>query len=81
MFVCTGKWFEGVATAEQYFKPIPEEEIERLIAQGDVLTCAGGFAIELMEPYLDKRVGERETIIGLPKELTMSLLRQADSSA
>jgi hypothetical protein len=34
---------------------------------------------ELMEDYLGPLEGERETIIGLPKTLTMDLLLQADA--
>jgi len=68
---------EGVDVARQFFKAIPEEAIEKLIAQGDVLHCAGGFAIELMEPYLDRREGEAESVMGLPPTLTNSLIVEA----
>jgi predicted house-cleaning NTP pyrophosphatase (Maf/HAM1 superfamily) len=47
-----GQQFEGVATATQYFHPLPETFIDELISQGDVMKCAGGFTIEHMEPYL-----------------------------
>ena len=63
--------------ATQYFHHIPEEVIDSLIEQGDVLHCAGGFAIEKMEKYLGKLEGERESIIGLPKTLTNRLLKEA----
>lgn len=68
---------EGVDVAKQYFKPIPDEFISKLIAQGDVMYCAGGFAIELMDPYLDHREGEAESIIGLPPTLTHRLIVEA----
>lgn len=73
----TGQQFEGVATATQYFHPIPETFIDQLISQGDVMKCAGGFTIEHMEPYLKKLEGERETIEGLPKTLTQQLISKA----
>ncbi len=28
--------------------------MEKLIAQGDIMYCAGGFVVEQMEPYLDR---------------------------
>lgn len=68
---------KGNAVATQYFKPIDEEIIERLIKQGDVMACAGGFVIEQMEEYLEKREGERETIEGLPVTITEELLAMA----
>lgn len=40
-----GKRVSGVAKAVQHFKPLPEEAMDALIRQGDVLWCAGGFAI------------------------------------
>jgi septum formation protein len=73
----TGKSYAGTATAQQHFHPIPDSFIEQLIQQGDVLYCSGGFAIELMEPYLKALHGEKETIIGLPKTLTQQLILQA----
>lgn len=38
--------------ATQYFKEIPDDVIDRLIKQGDVMKCCGGFTIEHMEEYL-----------------------------
>lgn len=39
--------------------------------------CGGGFAIELMDAYLDRREGEAESIIGLPPTLTHRLIVEA----
>lgn len=61
----------------QYFKPINEETIERLIKQGDVMYSAGGFVIEQMEECLEKREGEKETIEGLPVTVTEELIAMA----
>lgn len=73
----TGHRWEGVDRAVQHFLPLPDDKIDELIAQGDVLKCAGGFTIEHMEGFLGERQGEMETITGLPKTLTQSLLTQA----
>jgi hypothetical protein len=40
------------------------------------LKCAGGFTIEHMENALDKIEGEVEVIKGIPKRLTMELIKQ-----
>ncbi len=41
-----------------YFKPIPEEVIERLVADGGCLACAGGLMIEhpLVQPYIARHI-------------------------
>ena len=67
---------QGVDVAQQYFKPIPEEVIEALIAKGDVMYCCGGFMIDdvLIEPYLAERVGDEDSILGLPMKLLRELM-------
>jgi len=76
----TKQSFEGVDIAKQHFHPIPEDAIDGLIAQGDVMYCCGGFTIEHMEPFLKELEGEVETVTGLPKTLTFKLIEQAMSS-
>ncbi|KAJ3218869.1 hypothetical protein HDU67_003824 [Dinochytrium kinnereticum] len=77
----TGKTVEGVDEARQQFKLIPDEVIDKLIAQGTVYQCCGGFMIDdpLLRPYLDKREGDEDSIIGLSKRLLASLLKAASS--
>jgi len=77
----TGKRVKGVDVAKVTFSAIPETVIDELIAQGDIMECAGGFALELLEKYLLKREGERETVIGLPKTLTKRLIEQAQEES
>lgn len=74
----TGELKEGVDSAEVYFHTIPEEAIELLIKQGDVLFCAGGFITDhpLMDPYVKEMRGAKDSVIGMPLELTISLLEQ-----
>ena len=52
--------------------------VDQLLAKGDVYHCCGGFLIDdpLIEPYLDKREGDEDSIIGLPMRLVNSLLEQ-----
>ncbi|KAJ3097199.1 hypothetical protein HDU97_005084 [Phlyctochytrium planicorne] len=72
----TKKRAEGIDVAKQYFKPIPESVIDALIKQGDVYYCCGAFMIDdpLLIPYLDKREGDEDSIIGLSKRLLVELL-------
>jgi len=73
-------FLEGTGVAVQHFKYLPDDFIEKLIKQGDVLSCAGGFAIELMEGYLDKTEGEMETVIGMPKSITLDFVHQLQNN-
>eukprot|EP01132_Coremiostelium_polycephalum_P000617 gene617-766_t len=73
----TGKSVEGTDIAVQHFKKIPEDKIESLIKQGDVLNCAGGFTVEHMADVTLRLDGEIETVMGLPKTLTINLMKEA----
>lgn len=79
----TGQQAAGVDVAKQWFKPIPEGVMDELIAKGDVMYCCGGFLIDdpLIEPYLDRREGDADSIIGLPMRLLLDLWRQVDPQA
>jgi len=72
-----GKRVEGLDVAKQHFHPIPEDFMDKLIQQGDVMCCCGGFTIEHMEPYLKQLEGEVETVTGLPKTLTKKTSRRS----
>jgi septum formation protein len=52
--------------------------IERINITGDVMYCSGGFLIEhpLIIPYLSKRIGDEDSIIGMPLKLTEQLLEE-----
>jgi len=76
----TKSHFEGVDVAKQYFKNISEAVIESLIGQGDALYCAGGFVRELMADNLGETEGEEESVVGLPKTLTKTLIAKATQS-
>jgi septum formation protein len=72
---------EGSATTLVWFKPLSHEYIDTLIAEGTVLACAGGFAVEhpLMKDYIERIDGEIESATGLPKTLTGRLLAEMKS--
>lgn len=74
----TKQFATGVDIVDVYLKHIPDSIIEEMIVEGAVLTCAGGFAIDLpsFEPYIDRIEGARDSVIGLPLELTFRLVRK-----
>ncbi|EGC32330.1 hypothetical protein DICPUDRAFT_57163 [Dictyostelium purpureum] len=74
--IATGKIVEGTAVATQHFNKLPNEFIDKLIKQGDVMHCAGGFTVEHMSDYTGPLDGEIETIMGLPKTLTTELIEK-----
>lgn len=59
-----------------HFNDIPEETIERLIAEGDVFYSAGALLVEspLMEPCVDRIDGSMDGVQGLSKSLLAKLL-------
>ena len=66
---------KGTEIAKQYLK-MTEEDMEELIKQGNVLKYAGGFAIEYVQKYFDKREGDMEAIKGMPNTVTKRLLEE-----
>ncbi|KAI9144653.1 inosine triphosphate pyrophosphatase-like protein [Paraphysoderma sedebokerense] len=75
----TGKQCLGVDRAKQHFKDIPEQVMSELISKGDVMHCCGGFMIDdpILYPYLGRREGDEDSIIGMPLKLTRRLLEEA----
>ncbi|KAJ3703493.1 hypothetical protein LUZ61_007198 [Rhynchospora tenuis] len=78
--------------AEIYFHEIPEEVIDDLIKEGDVLYVAGGLMVEhpLTSPFVEAMVsshplssfvqtmvGTIDSVMGLPKALTERLIKEA----
>jgi hypothetical protein len=52
-----------VDVAKQYFRDVPDDIIDALIAKGDVLHSAGGVTVEdpLLAPYLAERIGTEDS--------------------
>ncbi|KAL0366105.1 UNVERIFIED_CONTAM: 7-methyl-GTP pyrophosphatase [Sesamum radiatum] len=63
---------------EIHFHDIPEQIIDNLIEEGNVLNVAGGLIIEhpLVLPYVKEVVGGTDSVMGLPKELTRRLMKE-----
>eukprot|EP00191_Tetraselmis_sp_GSL018_P021558 CAMPEP_0177577992 /NCGR_PEP_ID=MMETSP0419_2-20121207/83_1 /TAXON_ID=582737 /ORGANISM="Tetraselmis sp., Strain GSL018" /LENGTH=195 /DNA_ID=CAMNT_0019066351 /DNA_START=289 /DNA_END=876 /DNA_ORIENTATION=+ len=78
----SGICIDGVDVAKQYFHPVPQHVAESVVAKGQVLQCAGSFAVEepLLQPFLGEREGEFESVQGMPIELTRTLLLEAARS-
>lgn len=38
---------KGVDIAQQYFSLIPDDMVDKIIDQGDIMFCAGGFIIDI----------------------------------
>lgn len=81
--VSSGVRVQGTDRANQFFSKVPSTVADALIAKGDIMWCAGSFVVEdpLLEPYLDKREGELESIQGMPRELTRRLLLDCKTQA
>lgn len=76
--VKTGKQAEGTDSAKVYFTKFSEEEIDELIQKGDVFRLAGAFDVEgdIWGSHLKKIEGARDSVIGLPKDLTRRLIHE-----
>jgi septum formation protein len=75
----TGVRRQGVDRATVWFRWIPEEVIDQVVARGEIFAHAGGFSITdpLLEAYIERVGGTAESVIGLPTTLTRQLLRAA----
>ncbi|XP_050366475.1 uncharacterized protein LOC126784960 isoform X3 [Argentina anserina] len=64
---------------EIYFHEIPDEAIEKLLEEGTVLKVAGGLIIEhpLILPFVKEVVGTTDSVMGLPKQITEKLIKEA----
>ncbi|PKA50391.1 hypothetical protein AXF42_Ash013480 [Apostasia shenzhenica] len=75
----TGARRGGWDKAEVSFRKIPDEVIESLVNEGEVLYVAGGLMVEhpLTSPFVEAMVGTADSIMGLPKVLTERLIQEA----
>ncbi|XP_057863417.1 uncharacterized protein LOC131071537 [Cryptomeria japonica] len=74
----TGVRKGGWDKCEIYFHPIPDDVIESLIKDGSVFNAAGGLLVEhpLTSPFVEAMVGTIDSVMGLPKNLTLSLMKE-----
>lgn len=75
----TGKQVSDVDASTVFFRPFSDQVMQDMIEKGDALKCAGGFNVTnpFVAPYIERIEGTRESVMGLPVELTMRLLREA----
>jgi septum formation protein len=73
-----GKMVKGVETSRQYFLAIPEDYMDVLIENTELMHCAGGFMVdhELFRPFVGERDGDESSIIGLSLSLFERLLKE-----
>lgn len=78
----------NLATHKQYHKiercyihihALPDEVIEQLIQEGDIMRCAGGLMVEhpLVVPYIKAIEGTQDQVMGLGQTTVMELLMEA----
>lgn len=73
----TGKSASEVEIAKIYFNPFSDKDIDEIIKLGDTFHYAGGFDVAgYWEKYVKKIEGNRDSVIGLPKELTKKLIEK-----
>ncbi|MBI5134952.1 Maf family protein [Candidatus Uhrbacteria bacterium] len=75
----TGQRAYATHTATVWFKSIPGEVVEQVIATGDPFTHAGGLNIEhpLLKPFVDHIEGDNDSALGLSIRITKQLLNAA----
>lgn len=76
--LATGREASAVDVAKTYFNIFTPEDIDELIAEGELFHMCGGFIIDgtLWEKHIDRIEGARDSVIGLPKELVQRLLAE-----
>lgn len=68
----------AVCRSRVLFQPLSEEEIRRYVSGGEPLDKAGAYAIQGEgKRFVAALEGSWSNVVGLPKELTLSLLREA----
>lgn len=74
--LATGKRAEAVDIAKVHFFPFLEKDIEEIIKEGSAFHLAGGFNVdgEIWEKHVKKIEGVKDSVMGLPKEITKRLI-------
>lgn len=74
----TGKRVEEVDVATVYFIPFSEAEIKSIISEGQTFHLAGGFTVdgEGWLNHVKKIEWTRDSVIGLPQEITKRLIKE-----
>ncbi len=74
----TGRQANGIDISTVYFNFFSQEDIDIIIKEGSVFNIAGGFTPEgeLWAKHIKKIEGTRDSVIALPKKLTMQLIKE-----
>ena len=69
---------EGGDVATVWFRAIPGAAIAEMVSRSDICSFAGAFAFQdpLQRSFIERFDGEEESILGLPKALTLRLLKE-----
>mmetsp|Transcript_43399 Transcript_43399/g.92953 ORF Transcript_43399/g.92953 Transcript_43399/m.92953 type:complete len:424 (-) Transcript_43399:116-1387(-) len=79
----TGRRVTGCECATAFWKPFPDSVVEKLLAEKEIFSTAGGFMLEdpTLKPYVDRVEGSSDAIEGLPIAEVKSLLLRASAPA
>ena len=71
--------WSAVDEARVHFRPIPDETVTEIIAEGGVFECAGGLMVEhpLVQPHVERIEGSMDSIMGLCTATLHRLLGEA----
>ena len=77
----TGQQVYDIDQSTIHFGDIPNDIIDKIISEGNVLNCAGGLMIEhpLLQPYINKIEGTQDSLMGLSCQLLQSLFDKLDN--
>lgn len=78
----TKKQEVAIDIVKVFLKPIPTAVIEQLIKESVIFHCAGALRLEdpLMLPFIERVEGTADSLMGLPKSLTLSLIKSVTKS-
>jgi septum formation protein len=73
-----GQQLGKVDVAKVYFDFFTEDEIKEIIKTGQTFSLAGGFTVygENWEKHIKRIEGTRDSVIGLPKKITLELINK-----
>lgn len=75
-----GKAYSGVSSTAVYFREMSREEIEEYVDSGDPMDKAGAYGIQSGGgKFVEKYVGDYDTVVGLSVSLTERLIREAQN--
>ncbi|ORZ36075.1 inosine triphosphate pyrophosphatase-like protein [Catenaria anguillulae PL171] len=76
--LATGARTERVVIGKQYWNPVPEPILDKVIGKGDIMHCAGGFMIDepLLHPFVGRRDADEDVIMGMPLRALKDMIEE-----